>query len=103
MGYLCASIVIAPFAAPFSMPLSEAPLVLAHGGFVLTASVLLAIGPRFITSAEVGLIVLLESVLAPILAWAVVGESPGGYALLGGAIVVGALTLSNIVLLRRMR
>ncbi|MFT6675743.1 MAG: drug/metabolite transporter (DMT)-like permease [Sulfitobacter sp.] len=103
MGYVLAALLIAPWAAPFEMPASAWPLVVAHGGFILISSVLLALGPRYITSAEVGLLVLLESVLAPILAWLVVHEDPGPYALIGGAIVIGALFLSNLVVLMRRR
>jgi drug/metabolite transporter (DMT)-like permease len=77
--------------------------VIAHAAFILCSSVLLAIGPRYITSAEVGLLILMESVLAPLLAWLVVGENPGPYALIGGSIVVGALAVSNLWLLRRQR
>ncbi|NNE51206.1 MAG: DMT family transporter [Sulfitobacter sp.] len=101
MGCLLAGLFIAPFAAPLSVPTSEVPLVAAHAGFILFSSVLLAIGPRYIPSAEVGLLVLLESVLAPVLAWVVVGENPGPYAVLGGGIVIGALFVSNLLLLRR--
>lgn len=101
IGYVGAALIIAPFAAPFSMPVSEVPLVAAHASFIFFSSVLIAIGPRYITSAEVGLLILLESVLAPILAWVVVGENPGVYALFGGAIVIGVLTVSNIWLLRK--
>lgn len=103
MGCLGAALVALPFAAPLSVPANDVPLVLAHAGFILGSSVLLALGPRYITSAEVGLLILLESVLAPLLAWAVVGENPGRYALSGGAIVVGALAASNLVALRRRR
>ena len=100
IAYLAAAVVVLPFAAPLSVPAEHGSLVLAHGLFILFSSVLLAIGPRYITSAEVGLLVLLESVFAPVLAWAVIGENPGVYALIGGAIVVGALALLN---LRRMQ
>jgi drug/metabolite transporter (DMT)-like permease len=86
-----------------SVPVTQVPVVLAHGGFILISSVLLALGPRYITSAEVGLLVLLESVLAPLLAWVVIGEDPGRYALIGGGIVIGALVVSNVVVLRRRR
>ncbi len=103
MGYLIAALVVWPFAAPLSVPLPQVPLVLAHGVFILISSVLLALGPRYITSAEVGLLVLLESVLAPLLAWLVIGENPGAYALIGGGIVIGALAVSNVVVLRRKR
>ena len=103
VGYLLAGCVILPWAAPFSVLPGDVPLVGMHAGLIAVSSVLLALGPRYITSAEVGLLILLESVLAPLLAWFVVGENPGGYALLGGMIVVGALFVSNVVVLRRRK
>lgn len=101
VGYVLGALAILPWAAPMSLPASEVPLVAGHVAFIVVSSVLLALGPRYITSAEVGLLVLLESVLAPILVWYVIGEDPGGYALLGGGIVIGALAVSNMVVLRR--
>ncbi len=101
VGYLLAGLVILPWAAPLSVPVPHIPLVGMHAAVIIVSSVLLALGPRYITSAEVGLLILLESVLAPLLAWFVVGENPGPYALLGGGIVIGALFLSNLVVLRR--
>lgn len=103
MGYLIAALAVWPFASPLSVSADQIPFVLGHGGVILISSVLLALGPRYITSAEVGLLVLLESVLAPVLAWLVVGEDPGIYALIGGGIVIGALAVSNVVVLRRRR
>ena len=61
------------------------------------------LGPRYLSSAEVALLILLESVLAPLLVWAVVGEDPGRWALVGGAVVIGALLVSNLIALRRRR
>ena len=101
MGYVGAALLVLPFAAPLSIQVDQIWLVAMHGTFILVSSAFLAIGPRFITSAEVGLLVLLESALAPVLAWAVVGEHPGRYALLGGTIVIGALFVSNLIALRR--
>jgi len=52
------------------------------------------------------LLILLESVLAPILVWAIVGEDPGPWALAGGVVVIGVLFVSNLWVLmhrRRMR
>ncbi|WP_406649647.1 DMT family transporter [Aliisedimentitalea scapharcae] len=77
------------------------PLFVGHGAFIGAATCLLAIGPRFISAAEVALLILLESVLAPVLVWAVIGEHPGSWAVLGGAVVIGALLVSNLVALRR--
>lgn len=103
VGYVLAGVLIMPWADPLSMPLDQWPVVAAHTAFIVVSSVLLALGPRYITSAEVGLLVLLESVFAPVLAWLVIGENPGTYAVLGGSIVVGALAVSNLVVLRRGR
>lgn len=101
MGYVAAGLAILPFATPLSVQVADVPLVAAHGALILASSVLLALGPRFITSAEVGMLVLLESVCAPLLVWVVIHENPGPYALIGGAIVVTAIFLSNLIVLRR--
>jgi len=103
VGYLLAGCMILPWVDPLAVPQVQAPLVALHASVIVVSSVLLALGPRYITSAEVGLLVLLESVFSPLLAWWVVGENPGPYALVGGAIVIGALFVSNIVVLRRRR
>jgi drug/metabolite transporter (DMT)-like permease len=103
MAYLIVACLIAPWAHPLEVPVSQALLVLAHGGVIVLSSIFLALGPRYITSAEVGLLVLLESVLAPLLAWAVIGEDPGPYALIGGGLVILTLFISNMTVLRRRR
>ncbi len=101
MGAVIAALVLLPFTEPLSVPAAQVPRVCAHGLFILGSAVLLALGPRYISSAEVGLLVLLETALAPLLVWLVVGERPGAYALAGGAIVLGALLISNLLALRR--
>ncbi|SEO05711.1 EamA-like transporter family protein [Salinihabitans flavidus] len=103
IGYIGASLLIWPFIDPFSVPTPQVWMVLAHGAFIAASSALLALGPRYITSAEVALFILLESVLAPLLAWAVIAEDPGIWAIVGGAVVIGALAVSNIVALMRRR
>ena len=64
---------------------------------------LLAIGPRFISAPEVALLILLESVLAPLLVWLIIGEDPGQWALFGGFIVLLALLISNFIAVREFR
>ena len=103
MGYVGCAVVILPFASPLSIAPDQVWLVGLHGVFILGSSALLAIGPRYITSAEVGLLVLLESTLAPLLAWFVIDENPGSYAVAGGMIVIGALFVSNLIALQRTR
>jgi len=98
-----AALVIGLFVDPMAAFVQQYPLILAHGAFIAVATCLMTMGPRYITSAEVSLLILLESVLAPILVWAVIGENPGRLALLGGAVVIGALIVSNLVALMRQK
>lgn len=103
-GMLGAALVLLPFSAPLSVPDGDWIWVALHGGFfIVVATAFLAIGPRFIPSAEVALLLLVESVFAPILAWVVVGEDPGRWALIGGAIVITTLAVSNAIALHRGR
>ncbi len=101
IAYIGAALLLAPFVSPGPSVAGQWHLFLGHGLFIGAASCFLALGPRYIASAEVALLVLLESVLAPLLVWAAIGEDPGPWALLGGAIVIGALFLSNLYALTR--
>lgn len=93
-----------PFASPFVLSGNDPLYILLHGAVFIPVSMsLLAIGPRFITAPEVALLILLESVLAPIVVWLVLGENPGTIALIGGAIILGALAVSNYVALKRRK
>lgn len=104
VGMAMAAAVLFPFAAPASVPDGDWIWVALHGGvFIVGSTALLASGPRFLPPAEVALLMLGESVFAPLLAWAVIGENPGKWALVGGAIVVTALAVSNIVALAQGR
>ncbi|MGI3212243.1 DMT family transporter [Roseovarius tibetensis] len=100
VAMLGASLLIWPLATPVPVWSANWPLILAHGAFISVSTCLLTLGPRYIASAEVSLLILLESVLAPLLVWAAVGEDPGKWAILGGAVVIGALFVSNIWALR---
>lgn len=95
IAYIGAAIMIGLFASPMQAFETQWPLFLGHGAIIGAGSCLLALGPRYISSSEVSLLILLESVLAPLLVWAVIGEYPGSWALIGGTIVVGALAVSN--------
>src|SRR6056297_1124272 len=106
LAYIGAALVVWPFADPGPAMTEQWHLVLGHGAFITVSTCLLTLGPRYIASAEVALLILLESVLAPLLVWAVIGEDPGPWALAGGVVVIGVLFASNLWALRarhRMR
>jgi drug/metabolite transporter (DMT)-like permease len=61
---------------------------------------LITMAMRYLPAVEVGLFTLLETVLGPVWVWLAYGETPSSMALLGGALIFGAL-LANSLLGRR--
>lgn len=91
-------------------PLSQADLpsggellLLAIFGFATTgcALILYMAGARRLPAAEAGLISLLDTVLAPLWVWLAFDEAPGVSALVGGAIVLGAVAWYIVAEARR--
>lgn len=99
-AYIASALVVWPFIEPIAAFPAQWMLFVGHGAFIGIATCFLTLGPRYISSTEVSLLILLESVLAPILVWLVVGEDPGRWALVGGAVVLSALVISNLWVLR---
>jgi drug/metabolite transporter (DMT)-like permease len=58
---------------------------------------------RHLRAAEVGLLALTETLLAPVWVWIGMGEVPGNAALAGGALIVGALAVNAGITLWRER
>lgn len=102
LGYLLTSILALPFAPLEPLDWGQAGLVLLSGAVILAGgAALLMIGPRYLPAAEVSMITMLEVVAGPLLVWAVMGENPGGMTLIGGAVILGAITLHTALRLRR--
>jgi drug/metabolite transporter (DMT)-like permease len=103
MALALGAMMVFPFANVFAPLVHFWPLFLGHGLLIAFSASLLVMGPRYLSSAEVSLLFLLESVLAPLLVWYVLGENPGLYAILGGAIVLAVLLASNLWVMVRIR
>ncbi len=89
-------------AEPFAMPAGDVPVMALLGLVVIPVAFgLITTGPRFITAPEVGLLMLLETVLGPLWVWLALGERAGGQALIGGVLVVATLGIYFAVRLRR--
>ncbi len=61
---------------------------------------LMSLAVRHLRAAEMGLLALSETILAPLWVWLGVGEAPGAAGLAGGALIVGALVVNGWVTLR---
>ncbi len=104
IGYALTAVICLPFVQFDTLNTTELTLLILLGAmFVPLGTALMSLGPRYITASEVSLLLLLEAVLAPLLVWYVIGENPGKYALIGGAIVLSTLFVSNLIGLKRGR
>lgn len=103
VGYAATALILLPVVGWPQGSATDWLLILLLGAvFIPIGSSMLAIGPRYITAPEVSLLLLLEAVLAPLLVWWIVGEDPGTHALVGGAVVIATLAVSNLVVMRRV-
>jgi drug/metabolite transporter (DMT)-like permease len=94
---LLTALMILPLAAPFSVSQSDMGYLLIMGLYMLPiGTALMFLGPRYIPAPEVGLLLLLESILGPVWVWLALGEEPGVSTLLGGAIVISTLAVNTI-------
>lgn len=93
-GVLTALLVL-PLASPLDITRVDLGYLMIMGVYMLPiGTALMFIGPRYIPAAEVGLLLLLESILGPVWVWIALGEAPGERSLIGGAVVLSALALN---------
>ena len=100
---LFATVAVAPFAWPIGWPSRDLPVLLAMG-LVQTGLglLLLMLAVHRLRAAELGMVGLLEMVLAPVWVWALLAERPTDAALAGGVVVVGAVFANQLAqVLRR--
>ena len=96
IAFLGSSLIIFLFHYPFGDLDEKLIFYLLHGFFIGIASWLLTLGPRYLSSPEVSLLILLETVFAPILVWLVIGEFPGHLAIIGGSLIIVTLFIFNL-------
>ena len=96
-GNLIAFLVALPMAVPLGAPsVADWGIVVYLGVFQIALAYLLVTrGLAVIPALEASLILLVEPVLNPVWAWMVHGERPGTWALVGGAVILGATTVKS--------
>ena len=100
-GFL-AALAVLPLAEPLAVSQRDMGVLILMSVVLLPAAMaLMALGPRYIPAPEVGLLLLLETILGPVWVWLALKEVPSQAALIGGAIVVGTLAVNALVGLRR--
>ena len=100
---LFANVLVTVAGAPFMFttmpdPVSWGALLVAGVVQLGVSTVLYGKAIPHVRAIEAVLIPVIEPVLNPVWVWLLVGEMPSGWALLGGAIVVGAVTARGLAL-----
>ncbi|HZQ49793.1 MAG TPA: DMT family transporter [Candidatus Dormibacteraeota bacterium] len=97
---LAADLVFSKWARPF--PDSRTAIAAAVDGMLLVPGgwLLTSLAPRYLPAAEVGLFMLIETVLAPLWVFIIVGEVPTYAVVLSGAVILGAIAVHSWLDLR---
>jgi len=98
IGGLVSAAIMLPLATPFIGQPRDVMLLAVLGFFQLgLPCMLLVVAARHLSATEVALLALLEVLLGPLWAWIGAGEAPTPTTLAGGALVLGALVLNEVV------
>ncbi|MDX1709574.1 MAG: DMT family transporter [Rhodovibrionaceae bacterium] len=106
LGGIVSALITVALASPvaiFADPLDMFYMALLGFVVIPIAFGLITLGPRYLPAPEVGLIMLLETVLGPLWVWLVIGEAPRPMAFVGGAIVIVTLALHSAIRLRQIK
>lgn len=104
-GGLVAAVGLAPLVPVFLFPsVSQVMLMIGEGALLVPLALgMIATAPRYLPAPQVGLFLLIETVLGPFWIWAALGEVPTRYALVGGMVVILSLLAHSVVTLRAVR
>jgi drug/metabolite transporter (DMT)-like permease len=94
VGNAMAFVVALPFALPLGARPVDLALVAYLGVFQIGLAYPLVLSAlRHLSALEAALLLMIEPVLNPLWAWLLHGEQPGPWALLGGALILGATAI----------
>ncbi len=94
------ALMIAFTASPLYLATPAIPYLLLMGLVTTLAFSLITLGPRYMSAAEVGMIMPLETVFGAYLAWIFLSEAPSIHVLIGGGIIMLTLTVHAWLTLR---
>jgi drug/metabolite transporter (DMT)-like permease len=99
---LFSMLITLPFALPLAVGTGDLGLLAIMGVVQLGMGLLLLLlAVRYLSSAEIALLSILEIIFGTVSTWLLVGERPSNATLIGGCIVIAALVVNQIASLRQ--
>jgi drug/metabolite transporter (DMT)-like permease len=101
LGGLVAAAIVAPGVHRFAPSAHDLALLMLLGLVLLPIAIgLITRGPRYLPAPEVGLMMLLETLLGPLWVWLVIGGAPSRASIFSGVLIVAVLAVHSTVALR---
>ena len=97
---LVTALVSLPLAHTIAISSQSMGLIVLLSLLLTLSFTLLMLAPRYIPAPEVSLMMPIETVLGILLVWWIIGEVPSFQSAVGGAIIIGCLTVNSIILMR---
>ena len=102
MSGLSLSIIAFFFCEDLAIDLKTLAVVMTMGLLISPISrVLLGTGAKYIRASEVSLLMIIETVMAPVWVWIFLDEVPSSYTFIGGSIIVATLVANSLYTLKK--
>ena len=88
-------------ASSLNIPLESLIMFVVLGIFLTLAFSLLFIAPRYISAAEVSLLMPMETVFGTALVWFYIGEEPSNRTITGGIVIIVVLSINSVIGIRQ--
>ena len=99
---LVLSIIAFFFCEDLAIDLKTLAVVMTMGLLISPISrVLLGTGAKYISASEVSLLMIIETIMAPIWVWIFLDEVPSSYTFIGGSIIVATLVANSLYTLKK--
>ena len=99
---LVLSIIAFFFCEDLAIDLKTLTVVMTMGLLISPISrVLLGTGAKYISASEVSLLMIIETIMAPVWVWIFLDEVPSSYTFIGGSIIVATLVANSLYTLKK--
>ena len=99
---LVLSIIAFFFCEDLAIDLKTLAVVMTMGLLISPISrVLLGTGAKYISASEVSLLMIIETIMAPVWVWIFLNEVPSSYTFIGGSIIVATLVANSLYTLKK--